>query len=175
MNDISAAPPDPFARCALLHRSGGFRADRAQRAAGAHLAIRRPCFARWRNPATTSPSRSPARACSASAAATANCAPSTMSASTAPMSWSAAKAMPAARLPLPRLDLRADRRAARRRPTSKSVRASTSREICLTEVRTRTFLGFIFVNLDPDAAPMDDWFPQCAGELADFVPQIGPS
>jgi hypothetical protein len=34
------------------------------------------------------------------------------------------------------------------------------------------FLGFIFVNLDPDAAPMDDWFPGVRAELAAFVPQI---
>jgi hypothetical protein len=26
--------------------------------------------------------------------------------------------------------------------------------------------GFIFVNLDPDAAPMDDWFPACAPSCA---------
>jgi phenylpropionate dioxygenase-like ring-hydroxylating dioxygenase large terminal subunit len=59
-----------------------------------------------------------------------------------------------------------------RRPNIKSVRASTAK-ICLTEVRTEVFLGFIFVNLDPDAAPMDEWFPACAAELADFVPHIG--
>jgi phenylpropionate dioxygenase-like ring-hydroxylating dioxygenase large terminal subunit len=43
-------------------------------------------------------------------------------------------------------------------------------QICLTEVRCEAFLGFIFVNLDPDAAPMDDWFPNVRSELAEWVP-----
>jgi hypothetical protein len=37
-------------------------------------------------------------------------------------------------------------------------------------VRTEVFLGFVFVNLDPDAAPMDDWFPQVRGRTGGFVP-----
>lgn len=45
--------------------------------------------------------------------------------------------------------------------------------ICLTPVRLEVFHGFIFVNLDPDAAPMDDWYPGVRAELAEFVPQIG--
>ena len=44
--------------------------------------------------------------------------------------------------------------------------------VCLTSVRTEDFHGFIFVNLDPDAAPMDHWFPGVRAELAAFVPQI---
>ncbi len=47
---------------------------------------------------------------------------------------------------------------------------SSSSRICLTEVRTEVFLGFIFVNLDPDAKPMDDWFPGARAELESFVP-----
>ncbi len=42
--------------------------------------------------------------------------------------------------------------------------------VCLTEVRTELFLGFVFVNLDPDAAPMDAWFPGARDEVEDFVP-----
>ncbi|MEO0931132.1 MAG: aromatic ring-hydroxylating dioxygenase subunit alpha [Pseudomonadota bacterium] len=42
--------------------------------------------------------------------------------------------------------------------------------ICLTEVRAEEFLGFVFVNLDPDAAPMDAWFPNARTELSDWVP-----
>ncbi len=45
-------------------------------------------------------------------------------------------------------------------------------EICLAEVRTELFNGFIFVNLDPDAAPMDAWYPGVREELRAYVPQI---
>jgi phenylpropionate dioxygenase-like ring-hydroxylating dioxygenase large terminal subunit len=37
-------------------------------------------------------------------------------------------------------------------------------------VRTEVFLGFVFVNLDPDAAPMDDWFPGARAELRPSCP-----
>jgi phenylpropionate dioxygenase-like ring-hydroxylating dioxygenase large terminal subunit len=51
--------------------------------------------------------------------------------------------------------------------------AGIAREsVCLTEVRTELFHGFIFANLDPDAAPMDDWYPGVRAELADYVPNI---
>ena len=44
-------------------------------------------------------------------------------------------------------------------------------KVCLTEVRTEVFLGFIFVNLDPEAKPMDDWFRACAKRAGGaFVP-----
>ena len=42
--------------------------------------------------------------------------------------------------------------------------------ICLTPVRSEAFLGFLFVNLDPEAAPMDDWFPNVRSELEEWVP-----
>ncbi len=42
--------------------------------------------------------------------------------------------------------------------------------ICLTEVRSEAFLGFLFVNLDPDAQPMEDWFPKARAELEEWVP-----
>ena len=45
-------------------------------------------------------------------------------------------------------------------------------EICLTPVRTEIFCGFIFVNLDDDAAPMEQWFPGAEKELRAYVPQI---
>ena len=45
-------------------------------------------------------------------------------------------------------------------------------EICLTPVRLENFHGFLFVNLDPDAEPMDAWFPRVREELLDFVPHI---
>ncbi|MEM1076185.1 MAG: aromatic ring-hydroxylating dioxygenase subunit alpha [Pseudomonadota bacterium] len=45
-------------------------------------------------------------------------------------------------------------------------------DVCLTEVRTEDFHGFIFVNLDPEAEPMDVWFPGVREELGAFVPNI---
>ncbi len=55
-------------------------------------------------------------------------------------------------------------------PNSKSVPGFDASRICLTEVRTEVFLGFVFVNLDPDAPAMDEWFPGVRDELEGFVP-----
>lgn len=55
-------------------------------------------------------------------------------------------------------------------PNTKSVAGFDRSKVCLTEVRTEVFLGFVFVNLDPSAAPMDDWFPGARPELEAFVP-----
>lgn len=55
-------------------------------------------------------------------------------------------------------------------PNAKAVRGFDAADICLTEVRTEVFLGFVFVNLDPNAAPMDTWFPDVRRELAEFLP-----
>jgi phenylpropionate dioxygenase-like ring-hydroxylating dioxygenase large terminal subunit len=57
-------------------------------------------------------------------------------------------------------------------PNIRSVEGLNRAEICLEPVRIENFHGFIFANLDPDARPMDEWFPQVRGELADFVPHI---
>ncbi|MEM8554191.1 MAG: aromatic ring-hydroxylating dioxygenase subunit alpha [Pseudomonadota bacterium] len=58
-------------------------------------------------------------------------------------------------------------------PNLKSVPGLDRSKICLTEVRTEVFLGFIFVNLDPDTEPMDRWFPGVRDELASFIPHWG--
>ena len=55
-------------------------------------------------------------------------------------------------------------------PNINVVEGFDKSKICLTEVRTEVFLGFIFVNLDPDAEPMEDWFPGAQAELKAFVP-----
>lgn len=55
-------------------------------------------------------------------------------------------------------------------PNIKAVPGLDKSKICLTEVRNEVFLGFIFVNLDAQAAPMDDWFPNARAELEGFVP-----
>ncbi|MEM7091262.1 MAG: SRPBCC family protein, partial [Pseudomonadota bacterium] len=57
-------------------------------------------------------------------------------------------------------------------PNIKSVPGFDKSKICLTAVRTEVFNGFIFVNLDDNAAPMDDWYPGVREELRAFVPQI---
>ncbi len=57
-------------------------------------------------------------------------------------------------------------------PNIRSVSGFDRTEVCLTAVRVETFLGFIFVNLDPEAAPMDEWFPEARQQLAAYVPDI---
>jgi phenylpropionate dioxygenase-like ring-hydroxylating dioxygenase large terminal subunit len=57
-------------------------------------------------------------------------------------------------------------------PNINSVEGLDKSKICLTEVRTEIFLGFVFVNLEDDAAPMDDWFPEARRQLEAFVPQF---
>ncbi len=44
--------------------------------------------------------------------------------------------------------------------------------ICLTPVATEDFLGFVFVNLDPAAPPMDELYPGVRDSLAEFLPGI---
>ena len=55
-------------------------------------------------------------------------------------------------------------------PNAKVVPGFDRAEVCLTAARAEEFCGFVFVNLDPDAAPMDDWFPGVREELAAYVP-----
>ncbi len=57
-------------------------------------------------------------------------------------------------------------------PNVKAIEGFDRSTVCLTEVQVEVFHGFIFVNLDPDAAPMDDWFPGARDALAAFVPDI---
>ena len=55
-------------------------------------------------------------------------------------------------------------------PNIKVVKGFDKSSICLTSVRTEVFLGFIFVNLDNDAKPMDEWFPNVRTELESYIP-----
>ena len=57
-------------------------------------------------------------------------------------------------------------------PNIKSVPGFERDTICLTQVQTEDFHGFLFVNLDDDAAPMDEWYPGVREEVAAYVPQI---
>ncbi|MEM8758700.1 MAG: aromatic ring-hydroxylating dioxygenase subunit alpha [Pseudomonadota bacterium] len=55
-------------------------------------------------------------------------------------------------------------------PNANAVPGFDKASVCLTEVRTEVFCGFVFVNLDPEAAPMEAWFPGARAELEAFVP-----
>lgn len=57
-------------------------------------------------------------------------------------------------------------------PNIKSVPGFDRGQICLTEVRTEDFNGFIFVNLDDDTAPMDEWYPGVREEIRAYVPDV---
>ncbi len=57
-------------------------------------------------------------------------------------------------------------------PNSADVPGFERTGISLTAVRTELFLGFIFVNLDPQARPMDDWFPDARRQLTEWVPHF---
>ena len=53
-----------------------------------------------------------------------------------------------------------------------NLRAASVGEVRLSELRVEDFHGFLFVNADRDAAPMDDWFPGAREEIGAFVPHI---
>ena len=55
-------------------------------------------------------------------------------------------------------------------PNLKVVKGFDKSGICLNEVRAEELLGFIFVNLDSGAAPIEDWFPNVRAELKEWVP-----
>lgn len=57
-------------------------------------------------------------------------------------------------------------------PNIGHVPAETRDGICLSSVRTEIFNGFVFVNLDPDAKSMEEWYPGVAEQLSAFVPDI---
>ena len=50
--------------------------------------------------------------------------------------------------------------------------AITKSEICLTEIRVDRLLDFIFVNLDPEAAPMPELYPGLAAEIEETIPGV---
>lgn len=60
----------------------------------------------------------------------------------------------------------------KRAPNADKVPGFDTGAICLNEVRTETFCGFLFVNLDADAAPMREWYPRAEQELREYVPDI---
>ena len=60
----------------------------------------------------------------------------------------------------------------RKAPNEENVPGFDRSAICLTEVRTEVFGGFVFVNLDPEARSMAEWFPEVEQELQAFVPNL---
>ena len=59
-----------------------------------------------------------------------------------------------------------------RGPNIEVMPESVRDSVCLTSVSTQEFCGFIFVNLDDEAAPMESWFPEVETQLREFVPDI---
>ena len=57
-------------------------------------------------------------------------------------------------------------------PNTESTPGFDKSKICLASAKLKVFHGFIFVNLDTGAAPMDEWFPGVREELKAFVPHI---
>jgi len=57
-------------------------------------------------------------------------------------------------------------------PNVKSVPGFDCSKICLNEIRSEQFHGFIFANLDPNAKPMDELYPGAREELLAFVPHF---
>lgn len=60
----------------------------------------------------------------------------------------------------------------RRAPGSERVPGFDREAICLTGVRTEVVGGFVFVNLDEGARPMESWYPGLARNLAEFLPDL---
>ena len=54
-------------------------------------------------------------------------------------------------------------------PNLGAVEGVDKSRLCLTEVRVEEFLGFVFVNLDANAEPMEAWYPRVRAELSDWV------
>ena len=57
-------------------------------------------------------------------------------------------------------------------PNTDSVPGFSGEEISLSKVRTEAFCGFLFVNLDDAAAPIETWYPDVEQELYAYVPDI---
>ncbi len=57
-------------------------------------------------------------------------------------------------------------------PYANNVPGFDSSKICLTEIRLENFLGFLFMNLDPDASSMDEAYPGIRDEMQQLCPDI---
>ncbi|MEM7565372.1 MAG: aromatic ring-hydroxylating dioxygenase subunit alpha [Pseudomonadota bacterium] len=57
-------------------------------------------------------------------------------------------------------------------PNSDSVPGFNKSEICLTSIKVENFLGFIFINLDPECASMDDTYPGVRDAMLELCPDV---
>ncbi len=57
-------------------------------------------------------------------------------------------------------------------PNDRRVEGFRRQDICLEQVQVEDFHGFLFVNLDSVAAPMEAWYPGVHEVLANFVSDI---
>jgi len=57
-------------------------------------------------------------------------------------------------------------------PNQENVGTIDKSAICLKQVRTETFCGFLFVNLDPNARPMAELYPEAETQIREYVPHI---
>ena len=57
-------------------------------------------------------------------------------------------------------------------PNTRTMEHFNRVDICLTEVKVERFLGFLFVNLDADAQPMDAYFPNVRQEIEEWLPHF---
>ena len=60
----------------------------------------------------------------------------------------------------------------KRAPKSEKVTGFDKSSICVPQVRLEEFLGFVFVNLDDDCAPMDECYPGVREEILELCPDI---
>lgn len=59
-----------------------------------------------------------------------------------------------------------------RAPHSDKVRGFDKGAICLSGIRLENFHGFLFINLDGNAASMDEMFPGVREQLAEYMPDL---
>ena len=57
-------------------------------------------------------------------------------------------------------------------PGADKVPGFDSTRICLTPVSVENLGGFLFVNLDPAAKPMQHWYPGLAAGLEEYLPDL---
>ena len=57
-------------------------------------------------------------------------------------------------------------------PHANKVAGFDASKICLTEIKLENFLGFIFINLDPDCADMETIYPGIREEMLKLCPDI---
>ncbi len=57
-------------------------------------------------------------------------------------------------------------------PASETVEGFDRSKVCIPSIRLEEFLGFVFVNLDPDAEPMDRCYPGVREAILELCPDI---